>query len=118
MNKLRAVNHVDFPEIVRIAYRLLLQQQIPERNYVAVIVDEVQDISEIALKMFSLLVGDVPDGLLLIGDGTQRIYTRGYSLRGLGIDVTGRAVVLTKNYRNTQQYSRGCFPTGCRPMDN
>ncbi|MBI4303785.1 MAG: UvrD-helicase domain-containing protein [Chloroflexi bacterium] len=110
MNNLRAVNHVDFPEFVRIAYRLLLERQIPERNYVAVIVDEVQDVSEIGLKMFSRLVGEVPDGLLLIGDGTQRIYTRGYSLRGLGIDVSGRAVVLTKNYRNTQQILEAAFP--------
>lgn len=109
MNNLRAVNHVDFPEFVRIAYRLLLEHQVPERNYVAVIVDEVQDISEIGLKMLSRLAGDVPDGLLLIGDGTQRIYTRGYSLRGLGIDVTGRAVVLTKNYRNTQQILEAAF---------
>ncbi len=110
MKNLRAVNHVDFPEFIRIAYRLLLEGQVPERNYVAVIVDEVQDVSEIGLKMFSRLVGDVPDGLLLIGDGTQRIYTRGYSLRGLGIDVSGRAVVLTKNYRNTQQILEAAFP--------
>ena len=60
--------------------------------------------------MFYELVGDVPDGLLLIGDGTQRIFTRGYSLRDLGIDISGRAVVLTKNYRNTQQILEAAFP--------
>ncbi|MBI4026047.1 MAG: hypothetical protein HY360_13760 [Verrucomicrobia bacterium] len=55
-------------------------------------------------------MGDAQDGLLLIGDGTQRIYTRGYTLRGLGIEVSGRAVVLTKNYRNTQQILEAAFP--------
>lgn len=110
IEKLTAMRCVDFPEFVRLAYRQLLKDQLPEKNYVAVIVDEVQDISEIGIKLLHRLVADASDGLLLIGDGTQRIYTRGYSLRGLGIEVSGRAVVLTKNYRNTQQILEAAFP--------
>jgi superfamily I DNA/RNA helicase len=55
-------------------------------------------------------VGDRPDGLLLVGDTTQRIFTRGYSLKGLGIDIAGRGVVLRKNYRNTKQILEAAFP--------
>lgn len=110
IDRLTKVQCVDFPEFVRIAYRLLVENGIPERNYLSVIVDEVQDVSEIGLKLLSRLVGDVPNGLLLIGDGTQRIYTRGYSMRGLGIEIAGRSLVLTKNYRNTQQILEAAFP--------
>ena len=44
-----------------------------------------------------------PDNLFLVGDGTQKIYKRGFSLRSAGIDVTGRAYILRKNYRNSRQ---------------
>jgi superfamily I DNA/RNA helicase len=110
VEKLNAVRCVEFSEFVRIAYRLLDEGGVPESTYAFVIVDEVQDISEIGIKLLHKLVGSGPNGLLLIGDGTQRIYTRGYSLRGLGIEVGGRAVVLTKNYRNTQQILEAAFP--------
>jgi len=49
------------------------------------------------------LVGDAPDGLTLIGDGQQSIYPGGYTLAELGISVTGRAVVMDINYRNTRE---------------
>jgi superfamily I DNA/RNA helicase len=46
----------------------------------------------------------------LVGDATQRIFTRGYALKGLGIDIAGRGVVLRKNYRNTKQILEAAFP--------
>jgi superfamily I DNA/RNA helicase len=101
---------VDPPEFVRMAFRKLREQEPPEFTYSAVIVDEVQDISEIALQLLHLIVGDRPDGLLLVGDATQRIFTRGYSLKGLGIEIGGRGVVLRKNYRNTKQILEAAFP--------
>ncbi|MBI4323991.1 MAG: UvrD-helicase domain-containing protein [Chloroflexi bacterium] len=110
IEKLTAVRCVDFPEFVRLAYRQLLNNHLPEKTYAAVIVDEVQDTSEIGMKLLHRLVANATDGLLMIGDGTQRIYTRGFSLRNLGIEVSGRAVVLTKNYRNTQQILEAAFP--------
>jgi ATP-dependent exoDNAse (exonuclease V) beta subunit len=90
-------------DFVRIAYSLKLKEEGTDSSYAAVIVDEVQDISEIALRLLHSLVGNREDGLLLVGDSTQRIFTRGYSLRALGIDISGRGLVLRKNYRNTKQ---------------
>jgi superfamily I DNA/RNA helicase len=101
---------VEPAEFVRIAYRLRLKGEQTESDYTAVIVDEVQDISEIALRLLHSLVGDREDGLLLVGDTTQRIFTRGFSLRGLGIDIAGRGLVLRKNYRNTKQILQAAFP--------
>jgi superfamily I DNA/RNA helicase len=46
----------------------------------------------------------------LVGDGTQRIFTRGFSLRGLGVEIAGRSLVLRKNYRNTRQILEAAFP--------
>lgn len=101
---------VEPSEFVRMAYRLRLKGEQTESDYAAVIVDEVQDISEVALRLLHSLVGDREDGLLLVGDTTQRIFTRGYSLRGLGIDIAGRGLVLRKNYRNTKQILEAAFP--------
>lgn len=101
---------VDPADFVRIAYSLKLKDEGSDASYAAVIVDEVQDISEIALRLLHSLVGNREDGLLLVGDSTQRIFTRGYSLRGLGIDIAGRGLVLRKNYRNTKQILEAAFP--------
>lgn len=107
---LRAVGLADAGEFVRIALRLRRSGEIPERQYGAVVVDEVQDISELGLQLVHSLVGSKPDGLLLVGDATQRIFTRGFSMRGLGIDVTGRSLFLRKNYRNTREILQAAFP--------
>jgi superfamily I DNA/RNA helicase len=110
IKRLAAAGHTDPAEFVRIAYRLRRDGEEPQYSYGAVVVDEVQDISEIGLKLLHSLVGDVPDGLFLVGDGTQRIFTKGYSSRGLGIDIAGRSVILRKNYRNTRQILEAAFP--------
>jgi superfamily I DNA/RNA helicase len=70
----------------------------------------VQDLSELGIKLLHSVVGDAADGLLLVGDATQRIFTRGYSLKGLGIDIGGRGIILRKNYRNTRQILEAAFP--------
>lgn len=71
--------------------------------YDAVIVDEAQDLSCAMLRMLHLLVGDRPDGLLLVGDSRQTIYPGGTTLAEAGISVAGRGVVLTTNHRTTAE---------------
>ncbi len=69
--------------------------------YAAVIVDEVQDLSLNGIKLLHALVGDAPNGLLLIGDERQAVYAGGYRLAEAGISVRGaRSHVLRVNYRN------------------
>ena len=109
-HRLSVKGFVDPAEFVRMAYRLLLKGEETEARYAAVIADEVQDLSEIGLRLLHSVVGDQSDGLLLVGDATQRIFTRGYSLKGLGINVAGRGIVLRKNYRNTRQILEAAFP--------
>lgn len=72
----------------------------------AVIVDELQDLSPAALRFVAALAAKDPAALMLLGDGGQRIYPGGFSLKALGIDVRGRARVLRLNYRTTRQIQR------------
>ena len=51
---------VDPAEFVRIAYRLRRAGEATEAQYAAVVADEVQDLSEIGLRLLHLVVGDQP----------------------------------------------------------
>jgi AAA domain/Nuclease-related domain len=75
----------------------------PSPGWSAVLVDEVQDLSLLGLRLCRALAGDGTDTLFLVGDGQQALYPGGFTLADAGISVTGRAVVLRTNYRNTRQ---------------
>lgn len=91
----------DFTRVLLDAYRLAKKSE--QYEYDAVIVDEAQDLTEIALRLLYALVGDQPNGLLLVGDGQQSVYPGGFNLSALGVQVVGRSHVLTRNYRNTYE---------------
>ncbi|MFJ8013488.1 UvrD-helicase domain-containing protein [Streptomyces sp. NPDC096339] len=72
--------------------------------YAAVIVDEVQDLTLVGVRLLHALVGDAPNGLLLVGDGQQTVYPGGFRLTDADIDIRGdRGQVLRTNYRNSKQ---------------
>jgi hypothetical protein len=77
----------------------------------AVVVDEVQDLTSIGLQLLHAIGGDGPDGLLMVGDGQQSVYPGGFTLVEAGISVTGRAVVLDRNYRNCAEILRHALAT-------
>lgn len=78
-----------------------------EPRYRAAIVDEAQDLTMVGLQLLRALVNagqrDRPDGLFLVGDGAQRVYPGGFTLRQAGVEVRGRTTVLRVNYRNTRE---------------
>ncbi|MBB5122038.1 NERD nuclease [Streptomyces eurocidicus] len=71
--------------------------------YTSVIVDEVQDLTFVGVRLLHALVGDAANGLLLVGDGQQAVYPGGFRLSDAGIDVRGRGQLLRKNYRNAKE---------------
>lgn len=85
------------------------KQGVPTGSYVAVIVDEVQDFTEAGMSLISHIAGDKPNGLLLIGDGQQKIYKGGFSLKNIGISIVGRSRILRYNYRNTKQILEAAY---------
>ncbi|MFB6438327.1 UvrD-helicase domain-containing protein [Streptomyces sp. NPDC056411] len=72
--------------------------------YSAVVVDEVQDLTLVGVRLLHALVGDSANGLLLVGDGQQAVYPGGFRLLDAGIDIRGdRGQVLRANYRNSRE---------------
>jgi hypothetical protein len=98
---LRTRSVADWQDLILEAEASLREE--PLERYRAVIVDEAQDLSTVMIRMLHSLVGDIPDGLSLIGDGQQTIYPGGSTLAEAGVSIGGRSVVLTTNYRTTAE---------------
>ena len=100
---LRRAGISDLNDVLRLTLESLRQEPL-QPGYTAVIVDEVQDLNQIGIQILHSLVGDAPDGLLLIGDGQQSVYPGGFSLFDAGVSIPGaRSTVLSTNYRNGAQ---------------
>ncbi len=93
---------LDWADAMRIARDLARDRAAAgaDTGFDAVIVDEVQDLTCVGLQFLHALVGDRPDGLLIVGDGQQSIYAGSFTLAEAGILVVGRSTVLSRNYRN------------------
>ena len=106
-DRLRAEGITDFNDVMIMARDLAEQRNTPE--YRAVVVDEAQDMTLVGMQLVRALVaGDPrnpvpPDGLLMLDDAAQRIYSGGFRLAWAGIQVSGRAEILQTNHRNTKQ---------------
>lgn len=97
---------VDFPDVILRARDHARRRPAP--TYRAAIVDEAQDLTLVGLQLVRALVNgpdgtDRTDGLLIVGDGAQRIYAGGFNLRQAGVETRGRTTILRVNYRNTQE---------------
>jgi hypothetical protein len=88
----------DWADVLLLALDELCRE--PEREYSAVIADEVQDLTLVGVKVLHALAGDGPNGLLLVGDGRQAVYPGGFRLADAGVQVRGRSRILKRNYRN------------------
>ncbi len=95
----------DWPTLCRRATAALNQGKATS-PFDAVVVDELQDLTVQDLRLLLALGGDGPDGLTLVGDSGQRIYSRPIVLSKLGIKVVGRSHTLRINYRTTEQIKR------------
>lgn len=112
--QLTASSVLDPEGIVNEALNLLADKGF--NRFRCVLCDEVQDLSELEVALLGKLktpedemISIAADGLFLAGDGAQSIYKRGFTLRRLGIDVTGRSFNLRKNYRNTYEILKAAF---------
>jgi superfamily I DNA/RNA helicase len=116
-NALRARGVADWHDLILEADAALREE--PLDRYRAVIVDEVQDLSPVMIRMLHSLVGDVADGLNLVGDGQQTIYPGGATLAEAGVSISGRSVVLATNYRTTAEIAEfaGLLVRGDRHTD-
>jgi len=101
----------DFEDLPRESLRRIMEIKPGDRPFFrAVIIDEVQDFSQIELRLLFEMSGRGENQFFMVGDGAQKIYrAKAYSLSSIGIDISGRATVLKKNYRNTKQIMRAAY---------
>ncbi|UFS99599.1 UvrD-helicase domain-containing protein [Nocardia huaxiensis] len=90
---------LDANDLIAAALREILREP-PDEDYAMVVVDEVQDMSVLGLRLVHALVGNTPNALLLVGDPQQQIYAGGWRLSEAGIPIVGRGETLKVNYRN------------------
>lgn len=88
---------------------LEVAQGLPQKPYQALVVDEAQDLSPVALRFLLALV-ETPEYVYLTADASQSLYQRGFSWRQIHEDlhVAGRTLLLKRNYRNTAQIIAAC----------
>jgi superfamily I DNA/RNA helicase len=74
------------------------------KRWDAVIVDEAQDLTPVALSLCIELCHD-PKGLFLTADASQSLYNRGFRWKDVHeeLQIVGRTRILRKNYRSSRQ---------------
>ncbi|MCS6839154.1 MAG: AAA family ATPase [Roseiflexus sp.] len=79
------------------------------KPYQALVIDEAQDLSPVALRFLLNLV-ETPEHVYLTADASQSIYQRGFSWKQVHRDLAmaGRTVLLKQNFRNTAQILAAC----------
>lgn len=88
---------------------LAVVQQLAELPFQSVVIDEAQDLSPVSLRFLLALVPSLK-GVYLTADASQSLYQRGFSWKQIHEDlkVTGRTLLLKRNYRNTEQIMNAC----------
>lgn len=78
-------------------------------EYDALVIDEAQDLSPVALRFLLALVPDF-SGLYVTADSSQSLYQRGFSWKQVHADLNfkGRTILLKRNYRNTAEIIAAC----------
>jgi hypothetical protein len=95
----------DFNDLINLALTELGSRPL-ETPYEAVVVDEVQDMTLVGLRLLNTVAGQGRNRLLLVGDGQQQVYPGGWRLSDAGIPIQGRGEVLRVNYRNRAEVLR------------
>ncbi|MFI1581601.1 UvrD-helicase domain-containing protein [Embleya sp. NPDC020630] len=107
---LRAEGISDFNDVLTAALRQARRRPRVASPYTSVIVDEVQDLTLVGVRLLHTLVGDAPNGLLLIGDGQQAVHPGGFRLADAGLVIPDEHThVLRRNYRNAPDIVRAAL---------
>lgn len=88
---------------------LEVASKLDQKPYVALVIDEAQDLSPVALRFLLNLVPST-EHLYLTADASQSLYQRGFSWKQIHSDLNmaGRTLLLKRNYRNTAQIMTAC----------
>jgi len=87
----------------------------PQKKYKHIIIDEGQDLTRVQLEYLKTLYrGDKDSSFIFVADTAQSIYSHAWLVKGrnftsLGIDMSGRSSILTKNYRTSTQIAQAAY---------
>lgn len=104
---------VDFKTMNLLA--LQQAQKIGKKKYTHIIIDESQDLTKVQLQFLTAIYANKPySSITFVADNTQSIYSHSWLGKGrayttIGYDMSGRARVLTKNYRTTTEISKAAY---------
>lgn len=106
----QAQNYVDRNELFNRLYEH--HRDLADKPYGHVLADELQDFSNVELRLLRALVREKPNDLFLVGDPLQNIYDRKLNFSKVGIQIRGRrSVRLRVNYRTTEEIRREAVAT-------
>lgn len=95
-------------EIYNLLYNYLTAKSLHPFN--ACIVDELQDFSNVELRVIRAMVAKKPNDLFLVGDPLQKIYDKKINFSKVGIQVRGkRSKRLRLNYRTTEEIKKAAM---------
>jgi len=83
--------------------RKILSQKQEKFPFVSIVVDEAQDMGNVAFSLLSDMIADASDNLFIVGDVHQKIYRNKVVLSQCGINIRGRGRKLRINYRTTDE---------------
>jgi ATP-dependent exoDNAse (exonuclease V) beta subunit len=103
--------------------RVRVRQEFPTHF---VLVDEVQDLSTLELRIIRKLVPNLEgqNRFFFVGDLNQKVYAKQHKSTQAGFDFKGRAAILRQNFRNTRQILQAAYclpemfpPQGDEPVE-
>lgn len=81
-----------------------------DKPFSHIICDELQDFSNIELRLLRNLVAEGGNDLFMVGDPFQKIYDRNINFSSIGINIKGkRSSRLRLNYRTTEEIRRSAI---------
>lgn len=113
--KMGAVGAIDDLGIVT-ALCAHLNALMPEFDHV--LVDEVQDLGTLELRIIRRLTREGENDLFLCGDAAQTVHTKYLHMKDAGIDLpSARWIKLNQNYRNSRQILTAAYEVLTRSFD-
>lgn len=114
--KMEAVGAIDDLGIVT-ALCAHLTALVPEFDHV--LVDEVQDLGTLELRIIRRLTREGENDLFLCGDAAQTVHTKYLNMKDAGIDLpSARWIKLNQNYRNSRQILTAAYEVLTRSFDS
>ena len=110
IEKKKVEGYFEFGEVFNLINDYFINNN--EKPYSFIIADEIQDFSNVELRLLRSLTEEHENDLFLVGDPFQKIYNRKTNFSKAGINVKGnRSKQLKVNYRTTEEIKRLALST-------